>query len=503
MTADDSVVTNPEIKKTNFKLFLAIWNRYQDLTTPDVHFNIASWLEDAYERNEAHLLLQAFRSCGKSSVVGVFAAWLLYKDPSLRILVLAADEMLAKKMVRNVKRIIERHPLTMYLRPEKIDQWGSDRFTVHRDLELRDPSMLAKGITSNITGSRADIIICDDVEVPKTCDTALKREELRQTLTETAFVLAAQGKQIYVGTPHTWYSIYSDVPRKDIGEQSPFLNDYERLTIPILDKKNRSAWPERYTQDDIAHIKRKVGPNKFRSQMMLEPVNIAEGYLNARQLRFYDAVLVKSAELKSLFLDGKRLVSCSAYWDPSFGGRTSDGSVLAVVFTDENGTYYLHHLEYIRIGVLSKQDDEATAQCRIVVDVLKKMYVPSVTVEINGIGRFLPNILRREIAKAGIACAVIELNNSTSKNTRIIEAFDAVMAARALLVNKTVTRTAFINEMEEWQPSVKNQSDDGLDAVAGALAREPIRLKRIYSSARQSWGISGTTSHSADTDFEI
>ena len=113
----------------------------------------------------------------------------LARNPDIRILVLSADLALARKMVRNVKRIIEKHPLTKTLKPEKIDQWGSEKFTVNRKMELRDPSMLAKGITTNLTGTRADIIICDDVEVPKTSDSHGKRESLREKLLELDYIL--------------------------------------------------------------------------------------------------------------------------------------------------------------------------------------------------------------------------------------------------------------------------------------------------------------------------
>ena len=166
----------------SFPLFLTVWNRAQGLSTPSVHIKIARWLEGAWGRGDKRLLLMAFRSCGKSTIIGLFAAWLLLHDSNLRILVLSADTLLARKMVRNVKRIIERHPLTAYLKPERLDQGGADRFTVKRSMELRDPSMLARGIAANMTGSRADVVICDDVEVPKTCDTAEKRENLREKL---------------------------------------------------------------------------------------------------------------------------------------------------------------------------------------------------------------------------------------------------------------------------------------------------------------------------------
>ena len=147
-----------------FRLFLIAWNRAQGMSTPGVHLRMADWLQTRWVAGDRRLLLMAFRSCGKSSVIGVFAAWLLYANPDLRILVLAAEGSLARKMVRNVRRMIEKHPLTRHLVPEKIEQWAGERFTVARGLELREPSMAASGMDANITGARADVIICDDVE---------------------------------------------------------------------------------------------------------------------------------------------------------------------------------------------------------------------------------------------------------------------------------------------------------------------------------------------------
>ena len=111
-------------------------------------------------------------------MAALFSAWALCRDPDLRFLVLAAEASLARKLVKNTKGMIEKHPLTKHLKPKAPDQWASDRFTVNRTKELRDPSLLAKGITSNITGTRTDFIICDDVEVPNTCSTHEQRMAL-------------------------------------------------------------------------------------------------------------------------------------------------------------------------------------------------------------------------------------------------------------------------------------------------------------------------------------
>lgn len=472
--------------KADLDLFAVIWNQMQNQATPAIHLRILRWLESSWKTLDTRLLLMAFRACGKSTCVAIFCAWLLYQNPDLRIMVMAADDMLARKMVRNVRRILERHPLAIGLIPKKADQWASDRFTVQRQMELRDPSMLARGITSNVTGSRADVIIYDDVEVPNTSNTTEAREDLREKLDETRFILTPNGTQIYVGTPHTYNTIYRT---KTVYDCDAYLKDFRDLRLPILTEEGRSIWPERFDISGIQAMQKQVGPNKFASQMMLEPMNTAEGRLSPDGLQFYDAMLDYTEMMQKpvLHLNGKRLVSCSSWWDPAFGSASGDASVWAVIFTDEDGQYYLHHIEYMRINS-TDPDDEATQQCKQIAGLLKQFYVPSVTVEINGIGKFLPAILRREIRASGHQAAVLEYANRMPKAQRILEAFDAILAARALSVAASVKQTPFISEMREWRPMSSNGRDDGLDAVAGALSQEPIRIAQgINKASRKNW----------------
>ncbi|MGQ0528072.1 MAG: phage terminase large subunit [Alphaproteobacteria bacterium] len=477
------------MKHTDFPLFLVLWNQKQRQSTPALHLRMARWLEGNWHGGNRSLLLMAFRSSGKSTIAGLFAAWLLYVNPGLRILVLAADQILAQKMVRQVRRIIEKHPLTKDLRPERADQWAEERFTVRRHMELRDPSMLARGIEANITGSRADIVICDDVEVPNTCDSAEKRENLRERLAEISYVLVPGGTQLYIGTPHTYHTIYEE-----------FLQDFERLKIPVMDEADSSAWPEKFSPADIEHIRTHTGPNKFASQMMLQPVNIVEGRLNPALLNMYDEALDYTKELKTLFLGSKVVVSASAWWDPAFGAGDGDRSVLACVFSDAEGNHYLHRLEYIK--TLPGDVDEATQQCACVADIVKELRLPSVTVEINGIGKFLPALLRNALAAARVPASVVEFSNHRPKDLRILESFDAVLAARRLYVHSSAAKTPFMTEMREWRPGSSRGHDDGLDAVAGALSQAPLRLKRLYRSGAQDW-MRGMNGHKAKTEFDV
>jgi hypothetical protein len=498
-----------EKQNLGFAEFVWIWNGIQGLTTPPLHLRIARWLAHRWAAGDRELLLMAFRNSGKSTIVGLFAAWLLLQDSNTRVLTLAAEFALAKKMVRNVKRVIERHPATQHLKPGRADQWASDQFTVQRNTELRDPSMLAKGIGANVTGLRADVIICDDVEVPNTCDTAAKRADLRARLQDIEYVLIPGGLQLFVGTPHSYYSIYAAQARAEIGEERAFLEGFRRLELPLLDAEGNSLWPERFPLATIDGIRRRSGPSKFESQMMLRPRNLANGRLDPDALRRYDAELHYSEgnHEATLTLEGRRLISASCWWDPSYGAPDKgDASVVAAVFTDDHGDYWLHRIRYLKHDpALKEQVDEATQLCRQVAAFARELYLPAVTIETNGLGRFLPGLLRREIAAMGMRCAVIEKVASRQKDLRIIDAFEAVLAAGRLHAHKDVFATPFAGEMRDWQPGGKGR-DDGLDAVAGCLLNEPVRLYRRPPDANTV--VIGKWRHNrsaveADTDFFV
>jgi len=190
------------------------------------------------------------------------------------------------------------------------------------------------------------------------------------------------------------------------------------------------------------------------------------------------------------------MVGASCWWDPAFGAAKGDNSVVAVVFADEGGNYFLHHIEYITLNETDERD-EASQQARIVAQLAKRFYLPSLTIEINGIGRFLPNILRNEMTAARTPCRVNEKSSTQNKAVRIIEAFDALMASKRLFVHEDVTRTPFLMEMREWRPNSSGH-DDGLDAVAGALSLQPDRLTRDHNIGGHSW-MKGAGSHRAKT----
>lgn len=435
-------------KKTSLQLFIGLWNTQQNLLTPKIHLKIAAWLSRQSRNIQKRLLLMAFRGCGKSTLVGLFCAWLLCHNPDLRILIIAADESLAENMLQHIRTIIETHPIARNLLPAKKQIWSADRVLVQRLSKNRDPSIRAAGIHSNITGARADIIICDDVEVPNTCDSKTKRDKLRQALHELDFILVPDGMILYIGTPHSEESIY----KKD-----GFLATYTRLEIPLTPQ----SWPERFTQETIDTIAQHVGHRVFSAQMLLQAVSPHDAQLNPDMIGVYNHDITAAH------------ISC--YWDPAFGHKNGDHSVIALVLFDEQDHAHIHDILYITLDEQSPID-AATQQCRAVIGFLQRHNIRHLRIESNGIGQFLPGLLRKELRIENYRCGTEIIHNSMNKNKRILHAFEARLAARAISMHERVSKTEFAHEMRLWQADTNHNQDDALDAVAGALIRHTPRF---------------------------
>lgn len=233
------------------------------------------------------------------------------------------------------------------------------------------------------------------------------------------------------------------------------------------------------------------GPARFRSQMILTPGHNREVRLDPDRLVRYDAALVlhEANGAPVLTIDGRRMVGAACWWDPALARpKGGDASVVAAVFTDDSGGYWLHGIRYLRVDAAQLGEmDLATQLCRQVIAFVREQEQPAITVETNGLGRFLPTLLRRELDAQGLGLPIIERVSTTSKEQRILDAFDPLLAAGALRAHASIWQSPFIHEMREWLPGGRG-ADDGLDAVSGCILAQPLRLgTRHTPSGRHDW----------------
>lgn len=159
-------------------------------------------------------IIQAFRGVGKSWITTVFVLWLLFLNPQLKVMVVSAGQGLADDITKFAKQLITGMPLLQHLAPKpgQLDQ--NIKFDVGPAKPSKDPSFKSVGITGQLTGSRADVIVGDDVEVPKNSFTRLLRLKISSLSTEFNDVLKPGGRIIYLGTPQVEESLYVELLKR-------------------------------------------------------------------------------------------------------------------------------------------------------------------------------------------------------------------------------------------------------------------------------------------------
>ena len=193
----------------DFRNFLFICWKHLGLPDPTpVQYDLAYWLQHGPRRS----ITEAFRGVGKSFITSAFVCWLLLRDPEHRVMVVSASKERADAFTIFTRRLIEELPLLRHLKPDrrKGDRDSSISFDVRPAVNDHSPSVKSVGITGQLTGSRANTIIADDVETPANSMTQLQRERLATLVTEFDAVLKPNGRILYLGTPQTEMSLYNE-----------------------------------------------------------------------------------------------------------------------------------------------------------------------------------------------------------------------------------------------------------------------------------------------------
>jgi hypothetical protein len=240
---------------------------------------------------------------GKSWITVAFVLWLLLLNPQLKILVVSANEKLAKDFTKFARDLIDGMEILQHLRPKSGQQDNAMAFTVGPATSSKDPSVKSAGITGQITGNRADVIVPDDIEVPKNSHTHVLREWLAELVKEFDAVLSPGGRILYLGTPQNESSVYMKLlgrgytmriwpvripekPEQYAGRLAPFIqNMIDRGTPP-----DTPIEPNRFGTVDILERYASYGASGFALQFMLDtnPSDAEKHPLKTRDLVIHD-----------------------------------------------------------------------------------------------------------------------------------------------------------------------------------------------------------------------
>jgi hypothetical protein len=455
--------------KDDFKLFLqALWGQL-DLPSPTrAQYAIADYLQYGPKR----LQIQAFRGVGKSWITGAFVLWTLFNNPEKKIMIISASKERADNMSIFLQKLIIETPWLVHLRPKSDDsRWSRISFDVNCSPH-QAPSVKSVGITGQLTGSRADLMILDDIEVPGNSMTEMMREKLLQLCTEAESILTPKkdSRIMYLGTPQTTFTIYRKLAERNY---RPFvwparyprsLSNYEGLLAPQLQEDidvGAESWdvtdPDRFSSEDLVEREAAMGRSNFMLQFMLDttlsdaekfPLKFSDLIITAvNPTQAPDSVVWCSdprnvlKDLPTVGLPGDYFYSpmhlqgewgpytetiCSV--DPS--GRGSDETA-ATYISQKNGFLYVHEVRAYRDGYSDNTLLDILRGC-------KRYNVTKLLIETNFGDGIVAELFKKHLQQTKQAIDVEEVRANVRKEDRIIDALEPVMNQHRLVVDRKV-----------------------------------------------------------------
>jgi hypothetical protein len=463
--------TTLDLLRDDLKIFVsAIWSQLGLPPPTRAQLAICDYLQYGPKR----LMISAFRGVGKSWLAGAFVLWTLFNDPEKKILILSASKERADNQSIWLQKLIIETPWLGHLQPRSDNaRWSRISFDVNCTPH-QAPSVKSVGIGGQLTGSRADIILADDVEVPNNSLTEMMREKLIQLCTEAESILTPKddSRILYLGTPQTTFTIYRTLAERNY---RPFvwparyptkekIDQYEGLLAPqIVEDLEAGAIPgdptdpDRFSNDDLLEREASMGRSNFALQFQLDTaLSDAEKF----PLKFEDLIvtsvnptsapdaIVWCSDPRNIIKDLPTVglprdyfyspMQLQGEWgpyteticsvDPS--GRGTDETA-ATYISQRNGFLYVHEMRAYKDGY---SDDT-------LLDILrgcKKYGVTKLLIETNFGDGIVGELFKKHLQQTKQAIDVEEVRANVRKEDRIIDALEPVMNQHRLVIDRSV-----------------------------------------------------------------
>jgi hypothetical protein len=468
MATKRNVTVPPQFR--DFRNFLYLVWKHLNLPDPtELQYDIAEYLQHGPKRS----VIMAFRGVGKSWITSAFVVHQLLLDPSKNILVVSASKNRSDDFSTFTLRIIQEIPILQGLKPSENQRFSKIAFDVGPAPASHAPSVKSLGISSQLTGSRADIIVADDVEVANNSATQGMRDKLDEQVKEFDAIIKPldSSRIIFLGTPQCEDSIYNKLRERgyksriwssEYPDDTEAVNNYGGDLAPLIadnitpETVGTSTEPLRFTDLDLEERKMSYGRTGYALQFMLNPkLSDADRY----PLKINDLVIMDvdvdvapekivwssdpdncDRELPNVGLAGDRYrrpantvgdmipyTGSVLSIDPSGRGKDETGYAVVKML---NGQLFVPDAGGIKGGYDTKTLQQLVA-------IAKDNKVNKVVIESNfGDGMFMELI--KPLFRTTYPVTIEEVRHNKQKELRIVDTLEPVLNSHRLIIDPTV-----------------------------------------------------------------
>ena len=457
-------------KIKDFRNFLYITWKHLKLPEPTpIQYDLANYLANGSSRT----IISAYRGCGKSWITSAYVLWRLLLDPQINILVVSASKNRADDFSTFCLRLLYEMDILKHLYPKDTQRQSKISFDVAPALASHQPSVKSLGITSQLTGSRADLIIADDIETSGNTQTQLMRDKLSEAIKEfEAIIKPDTSRIVFLGTPQVEQSIYNKLQERGYKVQywtaryptENQLKSYASNLAPIIgntwthDQIGLPTDPTRFDDKDLLAREASYGRLGFNMQYMLDTTL---NDLNKYPLKLSDlCVMTCNAEnapekviwasspelrhdaLPNVGLQGDsyfRPMQIQGDWlpytskvmaiDPAGKGTNETSYVVTGLL---NGNIYILDAGGFSAGYTEHVLNKLT-------QIAKKNKVNKILIEDNfGMGMF--EVLLKPYLIKNYKCTTELIRQTTNKHRRILDTLEPLISQHRIIVDADVVK---------------------------------------------------------------
>lgn len=469
----------------------------------NIHREVIDWWTS--DNASTHQLLLLPRDHMKSALVAFWVAWMLTKDPTLRILYISSTANLAKKQLKFIKDIITSDTYRLYW-PEMVnkdeakrEKWTEGEISVddpRRAAEsIRDPSVFTAGLTSNIVGMHCDIAVLDDVVVVGNAYTEEGRERVKDQYGLLSSIETVGAREMVVGTRYHPLDLYQDLISMEIDEYDEVGNVIQ--SKPLFDVKEHAVetagngsgqylWPRQQRSDGkwfgfdetILRTKRAQYLNKvqFRAQYYNDPQDVESSPIQRSLFQYYDPGHLSNQNYNWHYRN-QRLNVVAAVDFAYSTNKKADFTSIVVVGVDGNSNYYILEIDRFK-------SDRISDYFQHILKLYQKWGFRKIRCEVSVAQQVIVRDLRENyIRPHGLALAVDEFRPTRwlgSKEERIMATLEPRYANHQIWHYPHGNTQVLEEELIFQNPA----HDDVKDALASAIdfATVPLNHFRIQKA---------------------
>lgn len=225
-------------------------------------------------------LIELPRDHGKSMQVCGRILWELGHSPGLRVKIVCATEAVAGQRSRFLRDAITGNirvrSVFPHLRPAS--PWSAEAFTIARPAEVIGPSVAAFGIGAGSTGTRADLLVCDDVVDVRCLHSKAERDRAADYFANNLMnLLEPDGRFWGLFTP--WHL---DDLNARLKRNAAYAHFREAVGADL-----EPVWPEKWPVEKLRARKEEIGSASFARGYRLVPISDEDTPIRAEWVRFW------------------------------------------------------------------------------------------------------------------------------------------------------------------------------------------------------------------------